>query len=195
MRRVLALAFLLLLPARSQADWLITPFVGTTFSPSTNILFASQAGNKKFTFGGSYGFLTDGLLGIEASVAHIPRYFETRSGTNIFVSSGMTTLDGNFILAVPQAITGYSLRPYAVAGVGQMHAGAKGALNQLASFDTDQLALNVGGGAIGMLSNRTGVRFDVRNYRNLKPDDSADTISGSIRISFWRASFGVVIRY
>ena len=98
---------------------------------------------------------------------------------------------------MPQAITGYSLRPYAVAGVGLLHAGAEeAALQPFARFDANLLGLNLGGGAIGMLSNRTGVRFDVRNYRNLKPDNSATTTtSGSLRISFWRASFGVVVRY
>ena len=104
-------------------------------------------------------------------------------------------MTGSVIAAVPQAITGYSLRPYFVGGVGLMHVNSRDIV-EFATFDSNLLALNLGGGAIGMLSNRTGLRFDIRQYRNLRPDGSAMTTSGrSTRISFWRATVGVVIRY
>jgi hypothetical protein len=195
MRRLLALLLLVAAPSVAHADWIVAPFVGTTFGASTNILLITQAGNKKFNFGASFGVLSDGVFGLEASASHVPRFFETNSGTNLVLNSGITTLEGSVIVAVPQAITGYSLRPYLVSGVGLMHASSRD-ISLFNSFDSNLLALNVGGGAIGMLSDRSGVRFEVRNFRNLKPDSSTTTLSGnSVRISFWRATVGVLFRF
>jgi hypothetical protein len=196
-RVVLLCSTLILTPATAaRADWLITPFVGTTFAANTNILFVTETGNKKFNFGVSFGALSDGIFGVEGSVAHVPRFFETTAGTNLVLNSGITTLDGNVIVAVPQAITGYSLRPYVIGGIGVMRANVQGTFGPANSFDSNLMAMNVGGGALGMLSNRTGVRFEVRSFRNLKSDSSTTTLlGGSTRIRFWRATVGVVVRF
>jgi hypothetical protein len=187
----------LALPASASADWLVTPFVGTTLGGSSNLLTLDpSSGNKKFTFGASFGWLSDGVLGVEASASHTPHFFESGSGS-LVVTSGVSTLTGDVVAAVPQSITGYSLRPYLVAGVGLLHANSRDVIQfPDTTFDSNLLALNLGGGAIGMLSNRTGLRFEIRQYRNLSADTSATTTSGrSTRISFWRASIGVVLRY
>ena len=193
--RAFLLAWLALaVPAAASADWLVSPFVGTTLGGSTNLLtLDSSSGNKKFTFGASFGFLSDGLFGLEASAGHTPHFFEGSSGS-LVLTSGVSTLTGDVIVAVPQSITGYSLRPFFVVGVGLLHANSRD-LIQFVSFDSNLLALNLGGGAIGMLSNRTGLRFEIRQYKNVSADSTATTSGMSTRISFWRASVGVVLRY
>jgi hypothetical protein len=195
MRMVLALSVLLLAPAAAAADWLITPFVGSTFGGSrTFLLPAPEAGTRKFTFGASAGLLSDTILGAEASVTLTPRFFEGDS-IGLVQSSQVTTMTGRVLAAVPQAITGYSLRPYLAGGIGWMHLAATDLIVAL-PLDSNVLALDVGGGAIGMLSDRTGVRFDLRHYRNLEPDSSAETNSDApSRISFWLASVGIVFRF
>lgn len=191
----LALLLLLMPAAPARADWLLTPFVGTTLGGSTNLLtFGRTPGDKKFTFGSSFGWLSDSLLGFEGSVAHTPHFFESGSGS-LVLASGVSTLTGSVIVAVPQAITGYSLRPYLLGGLGLLHVTRRDAI-QFETLDSNLLALNLGGGAIGMLNNRTGLQFEVRHFRNVSPGDSSTTTSGeSTRISFWRLSVGVVIRY
>ncbi len=194
--RAAALALAILACASpARADWLLTPFFATTFGGTNNLVTLDPgSGNKKLTFGASFGFLTDGIVGIEASAAHTPHFFES-SVLSLATGSGVSTVDGSVIVAVPQAITGYSLRPYLISGVGMMHITRQDPL-EIGTFDSNLLALNIGGGAIGMLSNTSGVRFEVRQFRNLKPDDSNTTTSGrSTRISFWRASIGVVVRF
>lgn len=195
MRLACALTVLLLTPAVAGADWLVTPFAGSTFGLSrTFLLPAPEAGSRKFTFGASGGLLTDAVLGAEASFTLTPRFFEGDS-FRLVQSSRVTTLTGRVLAAVPQAITGYSLRPYLAAGIGWMHLTSTDSIGVL-PLDSNLLALDIGGGAIGMLSDRTGVRFDLRHYRNLEPDTSADINSGtSSRISFWLASAGVVFRF
>ena len=195
MRAAFALAALLFIPGTAAADWITTPFFGTTFGVTTNVVVGDPAvGAKKFVFGGSFALLTDGILGLEATASHIPHFFEGASDS-LVLASGVSTLTGNVILAVPQAITGYSLRPYVSGGVGLLHASSRDA-TALLILDSNLLGLTIGGGAIGMLSNATGMRFELRHTRNVTFDDSAVTNSGgATRISFWQATVGVVYRF
>ncbi len=53
-----------------------------------------------------------------------------------------------------------------------------------------------GGGAVGFLTDRAGLRFDLRYFSNLKPSDSPKAIAlGPTQFSYWNASVGVVLRY
>ena len=80
-------------------------------------------------------------------------------------------------------------------GVGLLHASSRDA-TALLILDSNLLGLTIGGGAIGMLSNATGMRFELRHTRNVTFDDSAVTNSGgATRISFWQATVGVVYRF
>jgi hypothetical protein len=61
--------------------------------------------------------------------------------------------------------------------------------------DTNLFAVNFGGGAIGPLSPRTLVRFDLRFFRNVTEGNAIPRDSNRVRLSFWRASVGVSLRY
>jgi hypothetical protein len=58
----------------------------------------------------------------------------------------------------------------------------------------NSVAVNFGGGAIGFLSPRTGVRFEVRHFRSLKRDTDQLTGETSSLLSFWRVTAGIVIK-
>jgi len=60
--------------------------------------------------------------------------------------------------------------------------------------DDNSMGFNVGGGAIGFLTRRTGVRFELRHFRTFErePSDFGDV---GPRVSFWRFTVGAVIRY
>src|SRR6185295_3836495 len=105
--------------------------------------------------------------------------------------SGVTTLTGNILLAVPKAITQESLRPYVVAGLGLMHARVS---TQAGLLDTRSNLLGLDAGAIGFLSPRAGARFELRHFKNLTDDAAAVTIGGT-RLSFWRFTTGLVLKY
>lgn len=180
----------------AAADWLIVPHFGAVFGGDTTLVDLDQsAGAKKFTFGGSVGLLSDGIFGVEADVGHTPHFFERGARTALITDSTVTTLTGNVLMAVPLAVTRESLRPYLVGGVGMMHASSNDVAD-IFSFRSNLLALSLGGGAIGLVTPRTGFRFDLRQFRSLSPDNSATTTTaGGTRLSFWRASVGIVIRY
>lgn len=195
MAKTFAILFLLLAPdaALAQTDLLLVPFVGLKFGTNTSIALAEPTATaKKLTFGLSTMILTDKFLGVEADIGQTPQFFGG-GAQELITSSVETTLMGNVVLAVPKVITQESLRPYLVGGVGLMHtrvSTTRGALDTKSNL----LGLDIGGGAIGMLSPRAGARFELRRFRNLTNDPGAVTIGGT-KLSFWRLTAGLVLRY
>jgi hypothetical protein len=62
------------------------------------------------------------------------------------------------------------------------------------AYSRNLSAFNVGGGAVGMLSRRTGVRWDLRYLRGIGSAEGGGTLTGGAQLSYWRASMAVVIR-
>lgn len=194
--RVILLSALLICTSSADAgaDFLVTPFLGTTFAGSSTLLDLDVGATsaKHWTFGGSASWLSDGVLGIEADFATTPGFFQNSSGTGLVTSSRVTTLTGNVLAALPLSVTRESLRPYITGGIGLLRATADDliGLNESGNW----VGLQLGAGAIGFITNRTGVRFDLRNCRALSRDT---TLLGerTSKLSFWRATFGVTVRY
>jgi hypothetical protein len=188
-------ALLLLDSSRAGADWLITPYLGMGFAGETTFLVLERgAGESKLTLGASVALLGDSLLGLEADVAHTARFFQGDDPLGLIQSSRVTTMGGNVMVAAPLAITRESLRPYLVGGLGLIQARSNDVIGVF-PLERDLLGLTLGGGAIGMLSERTGVRFDLRHLKAISGEDGPLAREGTSRLSFWRASLGVVARY
>jgi opacity protein-like surface antigen len=179
--------------ARVHADWLITPFIGTTFGISTAFQdFEGAASSKHVMFGGSFTWLSDGIIGVEGEYAHAPRFFESDEGERFVLSSQVTTFSGHFMVAAPLVVTGDSLRPFVLAGLGVVH--SKIDLTVPVGVTDNSLGLQLGGGAIGFVSNRAALRFDLRHVRTLRRRDTI-LAQRETKLSFWRAAIGVAIRY
>jgi hypothetical protein len=171
----------------------VSPYVGVRVAANTTILGGREgAETDKFTFGSSVGFLTEGVLGVEADMSFVPSFFE---GGVVTRSAGVSTLMANLMVATPLAVAQYGLRPYAVGGVGLIHAG--GGADVLGPlFDSNLFGINIGGGALGPISDRTSLRFDVRYFRNIGTDDAVTATSTSgVKLSFWRATAGLSFRF
>jgi hypothetical protein len=194
---VLGAFITLFYPASASADWLISPFVGVKFGgeicptscPGVNDLVDPEdaTGLKKFTFGASGGWLSDGVLGFEGDFAYIAGYFDRGTDPTV-TSSKAYTLMGNVILAVPVAISRDGLRPYLVGGIGFVRWTRKNP-DDVFNASALQPALEFGGGALGRLTNRSSVRFELRRIAGR---DDPDLGYG---LSFWRATVGVAFRY
>jgi opacity protein-like surface antigen len=181
--------------ADAHADWLLTPFLGGAFAGKTTFNDLERgAESAQLVMGGSGAWLTDGLLGVEVDFAYAPRYFERDNRAGLVSGSNVITLSGSLIATMPLSVTRESLRPYIVGGVGLMHA----AIRDVAGLFSERhniAALNAGGGAIGFVSPDVGVRFDLRYLRSLSRDDDPVTLTRRSKLSFWRATVGVTIRY
>jgi hypothetical protein len=188
----------MLFPRAAHADWIFAPFIGSTFAGSTALPDLEQgASSTQLIFGGSAGLWTRGLFGIEGDFAFAPRYFETDNTGGIFIDSSALTLSGNIVVATPVSVTRESLRPYVVGGLGWMRASIQevgdSGLEDLLGRARNSLGFNVGAGAVGFITPRTGIRFEVRHFRSLERDTDRFTLETQSLLSFWRATVGVVI--
>jgi hypothetical protein len=193
-----ALAAGAVFPPSAGADLYFSPYIALKFGGETTLLDldlvagSSDAADKvkKVTWGGSVMWLGSGVLGFEGDLAITPGYFE--GDRDNVRSSRVTTLLGNVVVAAPLNLTRESLRPYASAGWGLMRASSS-PIEGLA-FGRNLSGFNVGGGVIGMLSRRTGVRWDLRYLRGIGSAEGGGTLTGGAKLSYWRASMAVVIR-
>jgi hypothetical protein len=186
----------------AHADYLFTPFLGGAFGGSTVFHTERPEGSAEslgthLIFGGAAGWLSSGFLGVEGDFAYAPRFFE-RDGqivlSQIVLSSTVATVSGSVIVATPLRVTGYSLRPYLIGGLGLIHTGIMYTAHIVDPVDDNSLGMNLGAGAIGLLSPRTGVRFELRHFRTLSRDANETTGERDARLSFWRVTIGVIIK-
>ena len=191
----LAVGLLLLAGPAGAAEKQVRPFVAVTFAGSTTFVDSElAAGGPNRVLGVNAAWLGE-LVGVEADVGWAPGFLQA-GRRNLVLHSGVTTVMGNIIVAAPKRLTEYTLRPYAVAGGGVMHVriehpfGVLGVRENLAS-------ITLGGGAMGFLSKRAGVGWDIRRIRSVKSSAPVTgvTIGGPGRLSFWRAGMAVVLRY
>lgn len=180
--------------ARASAEWQLKPFFGGAFGGQTTFVdLDNGVGNKHLVVGASGVWLGE-LVGVEADLGHSPGFFQSSTG-HIVLTSSVTTLTGNIVVALPRRMTQYTLRPYFVGGGGLMHVRAddKASVLQVAST---MRALDVGGGATGFLTDRVGVDWQLRYFRSIGGVDEQRAIStGAEQLSFWRASMALAIRY
>jgi hypothetical protein len=191
------LLLLLLVPSVASADWVYAPFIGSTFAASTVIVdLEDGASSSQLIFGGSAGWWSSGIIGFEGDFSYAPRFFESDNLAGLVTDSNVITLGGNVVLAAPLSFTRESLRPYLVGGLGWMHMSIDEGANIFPEFfeARNSVGLNLGGGAVGFITPRTGLRFEVRHFRSFEHGENPFTLENQSLLSFWRATVGVVIR-
>ena len=203
--RILALVAILSLaiPSPCAAEWQFVPFVGFTFAGATTLVDSEDAVDKRhWHFGGAVSLLGDGPFGVEGLFLRTPGFFyndEFACDINTCVTSGHTyALMGNAVLTIPRHWNRYGLRPFVSGGAGLLHASRNDAQNVL-PMHLNLVGMNIGGGAVGLVTDRVGLRFDLRYFRKIEGPDE-DTLDppvsiGPIRLRYWTMSFGVVFKY
>jgi hypothetical protein len=203
--RVLVAAGLLFFAIASPAaaEWHFTPFLGYTFSGSTTIFdFEFGAEARHWNFGGAVTLIGDSPLGVEAYFVRTPGFFEDKNAAcNIETcaeSSRTYAFMGNLVLTTPRNWNRYGLRPYVSGGAGLLHASLSRALDPFPT-NLNLVGMNLGGGAVGFVSDRIGLRFDLRYFRKIHGPNEEDlefpVSIGPIRLRYWTTSLGVVIKY
>ena len=132
--RWLALALWLLAPAPAAAEWQVRPFIGFTFGGATTFVDPEKAiETQNAVIGVSGGWLGE-IFGLEADFGRAPGFFQTDEPPDSaaaepdLLTSAVTTLTGNVVIALPARMAGYGLRPYFSGGAGLMHVDTVGQL-------------------------------------------------------------------
>ena len=202
--RGLMVVLLLVAPREVGAEWQFKPFLGLTFGPFTtyvdpDVVAGSvpdaegvDAGSSHLTYGVGVTLLGE-VLGLEFDLGRTPGFFEGERG--IVEDSGVQTLTGNVVVAVPRRLSQYTLRPYVAAGIGTMTIKIQDG-PPLTLYDVeDRVAvMDIGGGATGFLSDRVGVSWDLRYFRAVGYETGVN-VSEDGQLSFWRANMALVLRY
>jgi hypothetical protein len=206
--RVLALsATFLSIPGPAHAEWQFTPFIGYTFRATSTFVDFDLREDRQATdetrinFGGSVRLIGDSPIGVEAYYVHTPGFFDAKQfNLNLarVTESRTYAVMGNVVVSTPRHWNRYGLRPSLSGGIGLMHASLDDPL-QILAYRQNLLGMNLGAGAVGMLSDRIGVRFDLRYFRNIKgvaAEDLEFPVTGGepVRLRYWTVGFGVVIK-
>jgi hypothetical protein len=200
MMRLRALLFtltsLVAMPSNARADIFVVPFAGIKFGGSTSIVdLELAAGKKKLVLGAAAMKIDARIIGYEIELGNIGGFFanEEVGAAKPLVKGGsyVTDLTGSVVVSLPPDVTAGGLRPYMVLGGGFIHAEAEDVFEVFQVRRTVP-AINLGVGAIGLLTNNVGVRFDVRHLRSLSKDASFGLVGR--RIAYSRLTFGLLLR-
>ena len=191
---MLALVAVVLAVPAAAADNQIRPYFGATFSGGTTFVDLEKAAGKLNPVVGVSVVTLGDMFGFEGDLGDAPGFFQA-GNQHLVLSSRVTTVTGNVVIAAPRKLTEYSLRPYIVAGGGLMRAriddyfGVLKVSRVLPGFD-------VGVGALGFLTGDVGITWDVRRFQSISGSTEERGVTfGHERLSFWRASMGLVVRY
>jgi hypothetical protein len=174
------------------ADRQIQPFIAVSLGARTTFALLDTAVQKPNVVFGARALVLGEIIGVEADVGHAPGFFQ--SANNLVLHSRVTTVSGNIVVAMPRRLTEYTLRPFFVGGGGVMVARAEDFLGILPVSDTLP-AIDVGGGVSGFVTARVGVAWDLRYFRSVAGNDQSGESPFGQRLSFWRASMALALRY
>ena len=184
-------------PAKASADWLFTPFLGTTFGGNADVnsvsgTFADQF-EQKLNYGASLAWMGGGVIGFEADFGYSPNFFgvsDTNASFNLVGDGNVTTAMGNIVVGAPLG----GVRPYAAGGLGLIASRVDNPGQFFDKASSQDLGMDVGGGVM-FLGGNVGVRGDLRYFRSLHNSDpnGVDLSLGSFR--FWRGTVGVTFKF
>jgi hypothetical protein len=191
---IVTIALTLAAKDAGAADRQIRPFIGVTFAGDTTIVDNEHAAGGAHTTLGVNAAVLGNIVGFDVEVARTPGFFQA-GDVHLVLSSSVTTVVGDVVIAAPRRLSEYSLRLYFVGGGGIMRV-AK--IDSLSVFDISDVlpAFDVGGGAVGFLTNEVGVSWELRRFQSVGgPTDLTGLSFGRDRLSFWRATMALVVRY
>ena len=180
----LTLLFLGSLAAPARADWFLTPYIGAAFGGASNQFVLNDLDDEfeqRVNFGGSFGWRSKGIFGVEVDYNVAPNFFQFTGGTNNFdlfdFDSSVQTLMGNVVIALPiGGSSGMGFHPYLTAGLGTIRTQLRSDSDVFDDITSNDTGFNLGGGAHFFLGTHFGLRADVRYVRGFESLDDEDPI-------------------
>ena len=184
LRTALTLLFLGSVAAPARADWYLTPSIGAAFGGAANQFVFNDLDDEfeqRMNFGGSFGWRSKGIFGVEVDYNVAPNFFQFTGGTNDFdlfdLDSSVQTLMGNVVIALPiGGSSGMGFHPYLTAGLGTIRTQLRSESDVFDDITSNDTGFNVGGGAHFFLGTHFGLRADVRYVRGFESLDDEDPI-------------------
>lgn len=184
---------------KASADWLFTPFIGSTFNGSADFGSSGESLSndleRNLTYGASLGWMGNGIVGFEIDFGYSPNFFKTdaelEDDFDLIGDGNVTTLMANVLVGAPLG----GVRPYASGGVGLIKTSVDGVGQFFEDVNESDLGMNVGAGVIGFFNDNVGIRGDVRYFRSISDTDLGDLDITLGDLDFWRGTVGVTFRF
>ena len=181
----LTLCALTLTPAPASAQTFISPFIGFDYGGDSGCVTASDCDDKNSNIGVAVGRLGR-IGGGEVELGYARNFFGDVPG----VDNSVLTLMFNGIVGPRFG----PIRPFFLGGLG--------VIKPRVEFDTGSLldagnefGWNLGGGIMLMFGNHIGVRGDIRRFQSFSETDLLGFTLADEKLSFNRASAGLVIGF
>lgn len=167
---------------RASADTILTPYAGVVFGGDTS--------DRSRVYGGSLTFTGDSGTGFEVDFGYSPDFFG--SDRTRIPKNNLTTLMGNLFFS---SRLSHNSRMYVSGGGGLLKPRVDDA-DDFFDVSRNDFGVNAGAGLILGVSDRLGLRGDVRYFRNIgdpEADNEFDIDFGSF--SYWRATGGLALTF
>jgi len=178
--------FLLLPAAPARADVVLTPYVGS--------LFGGDLPNGKPAYGATAAFMGAGIFGVEVGFNWTPKFVP---GTAFHDDVAQASLMGNLIVGIPihSSDEPGHIRPYLTGGMGLFRQTAKQS-DFLDRINSNDFAVNFGGGVMAFFSEHVGVRGDIRYFRTLTDDNPNSGVDFDLGdLNFWKWDIGAAFKF
>jgi len=184
-------------PQTASADWLLTPFIGSSSGASANV-FSTEGSfrndfEQKLNYGASLAWMGAGIFGVEFDLGYSPNFFGVSNpdaNINLIGDGNVTTAMGNLIVGAPLG----ALRPYASGGLGLIATKVDSASQFFSNVTSNELGMNVGGGLM-VMGEHAGIRGDIRYFRSVTDNQGTALDLSLADFRFWRATAGVTFRF
>jgi hypothetical protein len=187
---VTVLAMFLLVPAApARADVVLTPYIGS--------LFGGDLSGNRTAYGATASFMGGGAFGAEFGFNYAPKFVgATVSNEDV----AQMSLMGNLIVGIPIGSSDAAghVRPYVTGGGGLFRLTS----NESQFFDSinsNNFAVNFGGGVMAFFNEHVGIRGDVRYFRTLTDSDPSSGVDDlNFRLgdlNFWKWDVGAAFKF
>lgn len=185
-RAVAAVLLVVVAGASASGQAFISPMYGLNFGGASGCPQLSNCRDSQTNVSAGAGALWPGIAA-EVEVAYAPKFLGKAAG----LSATATSLTGNVMLA-PQV---GPLRPYMLGGIGAVRTRIDLASSELGASSDTNLIFSVGGGLMWFVTNRVGVRADMRYFHSFSDHSVMGLTLNSSNIDYSRVSSGVVVRF
>jgi hypothetical protein len=184
-RAALAAALALAAATPARADGFLTPFYGFNFGGDQGSGCPSLTNCEvhRSDWGVSVGAMN--VVGFEEDLGYSKNFF----GDSPSADNAVLTLMSNLLIGVPAG----PVQPYALVGVGLIRPHFKLDTSNLVDFESNSFGWDIGGGVNLYFSRSVGVRGDLRKFQTFQDLDFG--FFTNQKLSFWRASVGLALRF
>jgi hypothetical protein len=181
--------FVVISAAPARADVVLTPYIGS--------LFGGDLPDGKTSYGATAAFMGANAFGAEIGFNWTPKFVP---GTDTHDDVAQMSLMGNLIVGIPIGSSDQAghIRPYVTGGAGLFRATAKQS-DFLDRINSNDFAINFGGGIMAFFSEHVGIRGDVRYFRTLTDRDAGtgvDDLDFELGdLNFWKWDVGAAFKF